>query len=83
MGPVSEQDQALKPGSPTRPLEERQAPQRFASGSSWAALPVAAPRGNKVLPTGVLKLSERCFQKADLSVERADGVGLFRSNACS
>jgi hypothetical protein len=83
MGPVSEQDQAIKPGSPTRPLQERQAPQSFACGSGWAALPVSAPRRNNVLPAGVLKLSERCFQKADLSVEHADGVGLLSRNAGS
>src|SRR5260370_6333633 len=83
MGPVSERDQALKPGSPTRPLQERQAPQRFGCGRSWAALPVSAPRGNNVLPAGVLMVSERCFQKADLCVEPADGVGLLSRNAGS
>jgi hypothetical protein len=36
-----------------------------------------------VVPAGVLKLNERGFQKADLSVEPADGVGLLSRNAGS
>jgi hypothetical protein len=83
MGPVSEQDQALKPGSPTRPHPKCQAPRNFGCGTSWPALPISARSVNHVLPAGVLKVSERFFQKAKLFVEPSDGAGSSRSNLCS
>lgn len=47
MGSVTEQEKAIKRGSPARSDYESQAPQSFGCGSSWPAVPMSVPRLNK------------------------------------